>query len=241
MAVSCVIITLDESAQIEDCIKSVIDIVDEIIIIDAESSDNTIEKAEALGAKVFVKTWEGYGQARNYGAEQAQHNWILSIDADERISPELADSIKSLQLENNNIYAFNRLTNYCGQWIKHGAWFPEWKARLYHHKQSSWSLNAVHETLMNTSNNKIKKLKGELLHYAYSSHEELETRLSLYANLLTKERLEKGIHSTWIKRNLSPMFHFIKSYIFKLGFLDGLAGYKIAIAIKDYTRLKYRS
>ncbi len=237
--ITCVIITLNEAKHISDCITSVKEVVHEIIVIDAESSDATVSLAQQAGAKVVVRKWNGYGATRNYGAQMASNNWILSIDADERLSPELIDNIKKLAVQETQVYSFNRLTNYCNQWIRHGTWYPEWKSRLYNSKNVYWSDHEVHEKLQFSLSCTTVKLQGNIYHYAYATHKELDNRLTTYAKLYKTELTKKNISPHWTKRTFSPVAVFIKSYFLKLGFLDGKAGFMIAKALKNYTLKKY--
>lgn len=233
--ISAVIITLNEEDKIVACIESLSSICDECIVIDAESTDQTVQIAQQLGAKVHIHKWEGYGAARNYGASIAQNQWILSIDADERLSPELSKNISHFPQQNNIIYRFNRLTQYCGQWIKHGTWHPEWKEKLYHRDYYQWDDRCVHERIIPLQKQeKFSKLSGLLLHEAYATHEELEYKLEVYARLFVHNRNERQSSTSRIKRFISPKYHFLRSYIWRRGFLDGMAGYKIARAIATY-------
>jgi len=237
--ITAVIITLNEEEKIADCIKSVLPVCNECIIIDAESTDRTVEIAEQLGAKVFIKKWNGYGAARNYGASLAHNSWILSIDADERLSPELSQKLPLFPQQRNTIYRFNRLTKYCGQWIKHGTWHPEWKAKLYHRDFYEWDDRYVHEELIPLQGKtKQAKIKGLLLHEAYDTHEDLERKLQHYAKLSTKGRDKGRVEPSYFKKLFSPKYHFLRSFIWKKGFLDGSAGYRIAKAIESYHRKK---
>lgn len=237
--ISGVIITLNEASNIAACIHSIKTVCDEVIVVDANSQDHTAELARSKGAKVIIKEWHGYGAARNAGANAAANDWILSIDADERLSPELTTSIKGANLESQNAYKFNRLSRYCHQWIKHGIWYPEWKTRLYHRAFNHWDSRLVHEQLQHKASISESKLQGNLLHYAYDSPEDLRSRLDRYAQLSATQWKEDGTPPFLIKKVLSPTYHFLRSYILKMGFLDGHAGLQIARAIKEYNQKKY--
>ena len=237
--ISAVIITLNEESKIEDCIKSVSSTCDQVIVIDAESTDETIKKAIALGAEVHSLIWEGYGAARNYGATKSKNSWILSIDADERLDDNLISSMQSVHLQEQTTYKFNRLTRYCGQWIRHGVWHPEWKSKLYHRDNYKWNDSNVHEELVSIKGNRqFDKLSGKLLHEAYETHEELEHKLDRYARLSIEEKVTRDQLSSIYKKLFSPKYHFLKSYLWKGGFLDGQAGFKIAKAFETYHRKK---
>lgn len=238
--ISAVIITYNEASKIEECIHSLSSVCDDILIIDAQSTDQTTTLAASLQARVITKSWEGYGAARNYGAQHAYHDWILAIDADERLSPELADNIARLTLEGKQIYTCNRLTRYCGRWIRHGVWHPEWKSKLYQRHSYQWDLRTVHESLISQGRHgQAIRLKGLLLHDAYHTHMELTDRLDKYARM-TAAQWKKDKHAPWsMIRYLAPYYHFWKSYIIKMGFLDGHDGYQIARAMALYSKRKY--
>lgn len=237
--ITAVIITLNEEENIAACIQSVVSVCSECIIVDAESTDKTVQIAQQLEAKVYSKKWSGYGEARNYGASLAQNRWILSIDADERLSPELSKKLSLFPQKNNTIYRFNRLTQYCGQWIKHGAWHPEWKSKLYHRHYYKWDDRPVHEDLIPLQGQtKKSKIKGLLLHEAYKTHQEFEKKLDHYALLYSKGKDSKSPLFNLLKQVFSPKYHFLKSFFWKKGFLDGRAGFKIAKAIESYHRKK---
>ncbi|MFT4566798.1 MAG: glycosyltransferase involved in cell wall biosynthesis [Saprospiraceae bacterium] len=237
--ITAVIITLNEESKIDDCIKSLSSVCDQCIVVDAESTDETVKKAQALKAEVHSIHWVGYGAARNYGASKARNPWILAIDADERLDENLINSLQSVQLEEKTIYRFNRLTRYCGQWIRNGVWHPEWKSKLYHRDFYEWNHRLVHEDLVSSQGRmQFEKLNGKLLHKAYQTHEQLEYRLDKYARLSIEEKVTQNQPSSFFKRFFSPRYHFFRSYLWKKGFLDGRAGLKIAKAIETYHRKK---
>lgn len=239
--ISAVIITYNESANIARCIKSLKNVVDEIIVSDSNSEDDTKIIAEQLGAKVFVRGFEGYGINKNFANENATHNWILSIDADEELDQQLAEYINSIKqyLNDTTVYECQRLNNYCGQWINHGGWYPDKKVRLFNKQYVSWNLAQVHETLEIPSHFKHQLLKGKLLHYSYTSVEGHLSKIEKYSTRGAEEALKKGKKSTWFKLYLSPAFRFIRDYIFKLGFLDGQYGFIIAKLTAKEVYLKY--
>ena len=237
--ITAVIITLNEEKKIADCIYSLSSVCDECIVIDAESTDQTVKIAKQLGAIVHTCKWQGYGAARNYGASIASNSWILSIDADERLDEKLSLSLKLLNKKEDTVYKSNRLTQYCGQWIKYGTWHPEWKEKLYHKNYYQWDDKPVHERLIPfQKQGKTSKLPGLLLHAAYATHKELESKLEAYARIFVQNRKEKKLHISSLKRYFSPMYHFLRSYLWRRGFKDGQAGYKIAKALKTYHRKK---
>ncbi len=239
-AISALIITLNEADNIEACIKSLKPVVAEVLVLDSGSKDQTISIARQLGARVISTEWKGYAATKNYGNSLAAHPWILSIDADEIISEELGESIKNLNLDSKKVYALDRLTNYCGQWIKHSGWYPEWKVRLFHRDSSQWEGDYVHERLKYTEGIKVEKLTGKLFHYSYKSLEDHWDRIEKYAALSAQEMHTNGKRASFIKLWISPMIRFLRTYFIKAGFLDGKNGWIISIRNAQLVHLKYK-
>jgi len=239
--ISAVIITHNEEANIESCILALHKVAAEVLIIDSKSTDATVQIAEKLGAKVVVLDWLGYSKTKNHGNQMAMHDWILSIDADEILSDELAITINQLQLDEGIVYALDRQTNFCGQWIKHSGWYPEWKVRLFNRKQTKWLGNYVHEYLDYQVNNlQVNKLQGKLFHYSYKTHEEHLARIQKYAKLSALELQSTGKKSNFIKIWCSPIVRFLKTFFIKTAFLDGKNGWIISIRNAKLVHLKYK-
>jgi len=237
---SVVIITFNEEKNIKKCLDAVCDISDDIIIIDSFSTDNTQAICEEYENLRFVKhKWEGYSKTKNYGNSLAKYDYILSLDADEVISDKLAESIKNIH-ELNGAYEFNRLTNYCGSWIRHCGWYPDKKLRIFDKNEIFWEGDFVHETLVIPNNTIIIFLEGDLLHYSYHSVEDHYKQIENYSNLHAKKMLQAGKKASIIKRFISPTFKFIKTYFLQLGFLDGNAGFTISRISAKAVRLKYQ-
>lgn len=236
--ISAVIITLNEERNIERCLLSLQNVADEIIIIDSGSTDKTKEIVEKFNVKFIVQKWLGYGATKNFGHEQASHEYILSIDADEVLSEELKASILK---EKNNLtqaYSCNRLTNYCGKWIKHSGWYPDVKVRLFPKSIVKWNNSEVHEEL-DLSKVQIKHIKGDLLHYSYYSIIQHVEKSVHYGKLAGKNLYDKGKRVNFMKIVFSPYFRFIKDYFLRLGFLDGAQGFFIAITAAYSIFIKY--
>lgn len=238
MPVSVIIISRNEELNIRACIRSARLISDDIIVVDTGSCDNTVELAKVEGAQVITSGWEGYGTSKNKGAEHAKHDWIFSLDADERISPGLAESINKLQFENRTyVYEFKR-ENYLGaKKIKFGADGFDKVTRIYHRRQTEWDQTPVHEKLVGPGVR--KSISGILIHDSTKTVEDYREKLICYAKLSAVKYFENGKKASLVKRFLSPAFNTLKSYVFQLGFLDGLTGLKLAGLIFHYTRLKY--
>ena len=216
--ISAVIITKNEALNIEKCIKSLNSVVDEVLIIDAFSKDNTGEIAQKLGAKVILKEWEGYSQNKNYGNTLAENDWILSVDADEVLSKELFVAIQQVKLEKTKVYSINRLNNYCGKWIHYSNWHPDWNVRLFHKQTAKWMGDFVHEKLDYPKKFTVIPLNGLLYHYSYQNSEDHWNRIEKYAQLSAKKLFQDGKKATFFKLWLSPIARFLKTYFFKKGF-----------------------
>ena len=227
MQLSAVVICHNEEAHIAACLKSLRNVSDDLIVIDSGSTDNTVQIAEDLGAKVYSMDWIGYGANKNYGIEQAQHDWIISLDSDEVLSQELIDTIKNLKLTNNKVYSLDRMTFYENQWIKHSGWYPDRVKRIFR-KEIKWDLKEVHETLLVPTSSEIVDLNGKLEHYSYSSKDDHLQRIDRYARLAAQELIKNNEGVSMLKRILGPAFRWVKAYIIKGGFLDGRAGLQIA-------------
>ena len=229
MKISVTIITLNEERNIERCILSVKEVADEIIVLDSFSTDLTEGICLAHNVRFEKRKWEGYAQSKNYLNELAQFDYILSLDADEALDEELKNEILSLKALNEpEIYRVNRITNYCGKWIKHSGWYPDLKIRLFPKKGSYWSGEYVHEELVFPANINVKQLNGHLEHYSYYSFKEHRERADIYSTLTALKMYKQGKKASMVKPVLSGLTRFIKMYFIQKGFLDGKMGFKIA-------------
>lgn len=244
---SAVIIARNEAANIERVINSVLGVVSEVIVIDSGSTDGTQTLAKGLGARVLETEWLGYGATKNWGAQQANNSWILSLDADEELSDQLRTTIGRLSLDElspKHIYGFKRLTKFCGKWIHHGAWSRDVVWRIYHRDFGTWSSRPVHETLQNEGGNQQLELAGVLKHYSFPSLDHYHEKHDSYAQLGAETLYKEGKEATWIKLYLAPVWRGFKGYILQGGWRDGAAGWQIAKLdyrhVKDkYKRLNY--
>lgn len=234
---SVVIIARDEERNISDCLRSVL-WAGEIIVIDNGSTDNTVEIARSLGAIVHQEKWRGYGPTKSRAVELATGEWILSLDADERITPTLAEEIREvLTKKQADGYEIPRLTNFIGSWIKHSGWYPDYVLRLFRKGQGEFTQSLVHERVILKGT--ALKLRQPILHYSYRSLEEYLQRLNKYTTLAAEELNELGVGSSLWRRLLSPLAMFIKRYFIKRGFLDGWPGLQIAVLSAMYVFVKY--
>lgn len=224
---SVTIITLNEEKNIERCILSVKHLADEILVVDSLSTDATVAIAEKHGARIIHQPFLGHLEQKNFANEKATHDWILAIDADEVISPELAGNI--VAIKNNpthNAYHYNRLNNYCGKWIKHSGWYPDRKIRLYNRKAGEWMGENPHDRW--TLYDKAEQpgfLKGDMLHYSYDSISAHLKKIEKYSDIAARQKVNKGQDCSIIKIWLGPKWKFFKDFFFRLGFLDGYWGY----------------
>ena len=171
---SAVIIAYNESHNIERCLRSLQSVADEILVVDSGSKDDTVAKSEALGARVLHHEFEGHIQQKNWAAQQANGTWLISLDADESLSEELIASLQQWRKEapNHCGYRVNRLTSYCGHWVRHGGWYPDQKIRLWQNGTAKWSGENPHDRLELKGNQISGHLKGDLLHHSYHSEED---------------------------------------------------------------------
>jgi (heptosyl)LPS beta-1,4-glucosyltransferase len=242
MKISAVIITLNEERNIGRCIESLQGIVDEIVVVDSLSTDKTEEICKAAGVHFIQQKWLGYGLQKNYANSLAKNDMILSIDADEALSNELKASILELKEQpevNNAAYCMNRLTNYCGQWIRHSCWFPDIKIRIFNRKMAYWSDQQVHEELRFSSPIKIVRLNGLLLHYSYYAKEEMLAQSEKFSKLAAEECFKKGKKVGPIMQILKTFWAFCSNYFIKLGILDGKNGFTISCVAAATTYKRY--
>ncbi len=240
MNVSAVIITYNEEKNIARCLDSIKDIVDEIVILDAFSSDQTEEISQKYNVKFIKRAWEDFSRSKNFANEQASYDYILSIDADEALSEDLAGTIRNLKKgEMLDGYIVNRRTNYCGKWIKHCGWYPDKKLRVWNRKKGQWE-GSIHEQVVMAAGAKIADLKGDLLHYAFNSIGEHLTTANKYSEISAQRAFENGKNANLlIDVILNPTAMFIRKYILLLGFLDGYYGYVICRISAFANFLKY--
>jgi glycosyltransferase involved in cell wall biosynthesis len=242
MQLSAVIITFNEERNIGRCLDSLADVADEVVVVDSFSSDKTEEICRAKGARFIQHAFEGYGAQKNWALQQALCPCVLSLDADEALNEKLRDSI--LFVKNNwrhDGYTFNRLTNYCGQWIRHCGWYPDQKLRLFDTRKGRWGNDAVHESVELEEGGSVGHLDGDLLHYSYYTVNEHIERTRRYADIAARAMYERGRRVTWLHLIFAPVLKFFKSYFLKLGFLDGRAGWTICKISAWETYLRYRA
>ncbi len=243
MKISVVIITKNEERNILRCLNSVQDVADEIVVVDSGSTDDTAAICEQFGVKFVHQDWLGYSEQKNFANSLATNDWILSIDADEELSDELKQSIfkyKNQHMPHDIVFSMNRLTNYCGHWIRHCGWYPDRKIRIWNRTVGQWQ-GEIHETLEFSTKVKEKVLKGDLLHYSFETAQDYENQQFKFAKMRGQHYFMKGKKHASFYMVVSPIFSFIQHYFFQLGFLDGADGWHICLTTAKATRMKYKT
>lgn len=238
--ISAVVITLNEARNIVDCIQALRKVTDDVIVLDSGSTDGTQDLATKHGAKVIPIEWIGYGPTKNLAIEHVKNEWILSIDADEVLTPELITEIMETELNPDYIYAINILPNYCGDWIYHSGWYPSYKKRLYHTLSVRWDDREVHENLCWEGDKTVVRFKNVLHHYSYRTAQDHILKGEKYAMLGAKHLIANGKKVSWIKQTFGPAFRFFRMFILQLGFLDKKAGFLLAKRESRMVALRYK-
>jgi glycosyltransferase involved in cell wall biosynthesis len=239
LQISVIIITFNEERNIARCLESAKSIADEIIVVDSCSTDKTASIAGDAGAQVIQRRFKGYGEQKNFATSQAANDWILSLDADEVLSPELQQSIRDLKDTGYAAYEMPRMTNYCGKWIRHCGWYPDRQTRLYNRLKGKWEEKKVHEYWRPDNGAAKGLLKGDILHYSFTSLDQHLEKIQRYSELAARAATEEGKSASILKILVSPKWHFFSEYFIKLGFLDGFYGYIICRLSAHAAFLKY--
>ena len=238
--ISAVIIARNEAANIGRCVRSLLPVADEVLVLDTGSHDNTKEVAEAAGAQAYSVEWKGYAETKNEGYKRAAQPWILSLDADEVLSETLKRSILAVKEELKGAYRFNRLTFFGEKPVRHCGWYPDSKVRLFPKDQAKWEGEFVHEKLVVATGTEIIFLQGDLLHYSIRDREDHWARTREYAQLAAQKMHASGKRYSLLKHIFSPLSRFLKMYVFQLGFLDGKIGWYICYTSARSIGLRYR-
>ena len=219
---SVAIITLNAVSQLEACLQSV-RFVDDIVVVDSGSTDGTPALAERYGARVIQQDWLGFGPQKQVAVEAARHNWVLCLDADERVTPELQAAIEiALANPSTAAFRFPRCNRFLGRYLKHGEGYPDWSLRLFDRRQAHWSNDAVHEKV--ETNGRVGELSGDLLHDSAESLAAYLTKQNRYTTLAAEMALAAGKRASFGRIAFSPLVRFIKFYFIRQGFRDGLPG-----------------
>ncbi len=238
MKLTATIITLNEERNIARAIES-LRCADEILIVDSGSLDRTVELAQKLGARVIEAGWHGYAGQKNWAADQASYDWILSLDADEALSEGLEAEIWNLKKNGPryDAYTMPRLARYLGRWILHSGWYPDRKLRLYDRRKARWVGDFVHESVH--AEGRVGHLESNILHFTCDSLSEHLRTLDRYTTLAAQELAARKVKVPLSRVILDPAWTFVKTYFLQRGFLDGLEGLTIAYMAAFYTFLKY--
>lgn len=219
---SAVLITRNAAAVLAPCLESLA-FADEIVVVDSGSSDGTAEIARRFGARLVQKEWLGFGRQKQYAVDQARHDWVLCLDADETVSPQLAASIQAaLAAPVSPVYRMPRRNRFLGRWLSHGEGYPDWSPRLFNRMNARWSDDLVHEKVLYAVT--PGTLQGDLLHDSSDDLTAYLERQNRYTTLAARQAYELGRSAGFFHILMSPVVRFFKFYVFRLGFLDGMPG-----------------
>ena len=238
MPVTATVITFNEAANIKAALES-LSWADELIVVDSESTDDTVAIARQFTDRVIVRAWPGYVAQKNFAAEQASHDWIFSLDADERVSPALASEISEVLKSGGATvgYRVPRVTFHLGRWIRSTDWYPDYQLRLYDRRHGRWSGRHVHESVKAAG--PVVDLRGELLHYAYRDLAHHFQTMDRYTTLAARQMYEDGRRAGWIDLAVHPPAAFLRNYVLRGGFRDGVPGLIVSAMNARYVGLKF--
>jgi glycosyltransferase involved in cell wall biosynthesis len=234
------IIARNEAHTLSRCLASVAGWVGEVVVVVNDCIDDTENVARRFGSRVITHPWRGYRDQKQFALSQISQPWVLSIDADEEVSEELRNDIHAFFQGNHTRFAgamFPRKVWFLGRWITHGDWYPDWSLRLFRKELGRWGGSSVHEKL--ELDGKACRLPGDLLHYSNPTLSSYNAKISHFSDLFLQQQLEKGKKWSLADCLLRPLWRFLRAYIFRLGFLDGYAGYYIAMATAFSTLVRY--
>ena len=251
--ISAFVITFNEEINIDECLAS-LSFCDEVVVVDSFSTDSTVERATTAGAKILTRAWPGYREQKAYGLKNSSHEWVLNLDADERVSPELRDNILKLlrqdYLEKKastdgsapagepiNGYYISRVVFYLGRWWRRGGWYPEYRLRLFRKGATEWGGVDPHEKPIVSG--RTEMLGGEILHYTYRTIDEQFVRLNNHSSVAAREELARGTKAGLFSLLTKPMVRMVKFYVFKRGYREGMPGLVVALIEGYYTFMKY--
>jgi glycosyltransferase involved in cell wall biosynthesis len=238
---SVVIITFNEEKNIARCLDSVKEVADDVVVVDSFSKDKTKEISLSKGARFVEHAFEGHIQQKNWAITQAKYPHVLSLDADEALDEKLIQSIKKAKANwNKDGYYMNRLTNYCGHWVKYCGWYPDKKLRLWDSRKGEWrGINPHDKYELFEGRKNAGYLEGDILHYSFDSIDSHLKQIEYFTDISSKALFATGKKPSFIKLYLSPTAKFIESYFLKAGFLDGKYGFEICKNSAWATKLKY--
>lgn len=242
MKLSVAIITYNEEKNIARCLKSVQDLADEILVLDSYSSDSTEKICKEYKVNFVEHEFDGHIQQKNRAIDYCSHELILSLDADEALDDELKNSIRLIKSEAKfDGYQMNRLTYYCGHWVKHCGWYPDTKIRLFKKGKGSWQGINPHDKFTMHNQEQTPHLKGDILHYSYYTREDHLKQIDYFGAIAAEELNQRGKKSNYLLIAVKVLAQFFKSFILKLGFLDGMTGFTISRLSAFATYRKYHN
>jgi glycosyltransferase involved in cell wall biosynthesis len=240
--ISVVIITFNEEKNIARCLESVMPVADEIVVVDSFSKDRTREICEQYPVRFIEHIFEGHIEQKNFALQKANFDHVLSLDADEALNAEAIDAVLLVKQNwKSDGYRINRLSNYCGKWIRHSGWYPDSKLRLWDRRKGSWGGVNPHDRVVMNENASVTNLKGDLLHYSFTSISQHAQKINYFTDLAAQETLEKqgNLKKYYLKMTFGVAWEFWRRFILKRGFLDGYYGFILPVLSSYYRFLKY--
>ncbi len=237
--ISACIVTRDEEDRLGACLESLA-WCDEILVVDSHSKDGTREIAAARGARVIERDWPGHVAQKEFAVRAARYEWVLCIDADERVAPDLREAIEAARrggFAGAAGYEVSRVSRYLGRWIRHGTWYPDWKLRLFDRRRGAWGGRDPHDRV--TVEGVVRRLGGELRHEPYRSFEDHLRTIGRYTTITAEQMQREGRRARWLDVVVRPPARFLVFYLVRRGFLDGWRGLLLAYLAAHYVRLKY--
>ena len=227
LPISLAVIVKNEENNLPQCLASCAWVQD-IVVVDSDSTDRTVEVAQKLGARTFQKSWMGFGPQKRFAVEQAKFDWVLCLDADEVLSEALQAEIQNKfnQLDPQTGYLLPRKSYHMGRWITHGGWYPDWQLRLFNRQAGNWNDSQIHEKVVVS---KTAKLTKPLFHFLFENLADQINTNNRYSSLQAQEAFKKGQKFSFYKLIIKPWVKFVECYFLKLGLLDGLPGFVIAV------------
>jgi len=237
--ISAVLITYNEEEKIQRALNSLQTVSDEIVVVDSYSTDATVELCSRYTDRVLTRSWEGYRDQKQFATDQASHDWVLSLDADEALSSQLAEEILHWKGQENNCegYYLPRKTFFMGRWIEHTTWCPDWQLRLVRKSCGRWEGGRVHESFRVTG--PTANFKGQIHHHTYASFSEYLKQLEQFSSLAARDRFDEGQRAQWVHLIFYPPAIFLKNYLLRLGFLDGKPGLAVSMLAAVSSLFKY--
>lgn len=239
LTVSAIVVCFNEERNIGPCLDS-LRWCDEIVVVDSFSTDRTVEIARQYTDRVIQRPWAGYREQKAFAHSQASHEWVLLVDADERVTPELRNEIRQAITQDRGRYAgylVPRLMFYLGRWWRRGEWFPDYNIRLFRREKATWGGVDPHEKIL--VEGKVRRLANPLYHFSYRDIDDHIRRINHFTTISSGELRRQGKNWRWTDALFRPPFRFLRSYILKRGFMDGFAGFYVAVSAAVYVFLKY--